>query len=137
MSLVEQVRCGFEGDPGILGQLVLKLSRRPRRVTDAGAHHLPGHANKFRGGLGRDTRSVAESVGLAPGEGAKSEFVFSKRAAVMDGEFPQGFELRPAEQLADGGIRAVVDDSSHRAVGGSVLGKDDHGVVEGAVGKAR
>jgi hypothetical protein len=52
----------------------------------------------------------------------------------MDGEFPQCLELRFGKKLADGSFRFVVDDGTRRAVGGGVLGKDDHGVVEGAVG---
>lgn len=89
----------------------------------------------FDGVVGGEAGGEAEALFLGPPEGAEGEVLSGDGAADVDGDAGEGSELFVVEKVADLMAGGLVENEAVGAFEFVVIGDEDDGAVENAVGE--
>ena len=133
MAEAEQLRGGFDGDPGLLAQFGLELSVGPAGIANEGADEGAGVLGMFDGVRRRNAGGESEAFFVGPPQGCEGEVFARDGTSDVHGDSGEGGELLVLEELSDPVAGRMIEDESEGAFVGAVLGEEDDGPVEDAV----
>lgn len=136
VGVAEELWRGGGGDPGVAFDFRFELSFGPAGVTDEGADEGAGVVGVFDGVVSGESGGEAEAFFLGPPEGGEGEVLTGDGAADVNGDAGEGGKFVGVEEVADLVAGRLVEDEAVGAVDFVVVGNENDGAVEDAIGEA-
>jgi hypothetical protein len=136
VGVAEELGRGRGGDPGVAFDFCFELAFGPSGVADEGADEGAGVAGVFDGVVRGEPGGEAEAFFFGPPEGGEGEVLAGDGAADVHGDAGEGDEFFVVQEVADLVAGGLVENEAEGAIDFVVIGDEDDGAVEDAIGEA-
>lgn len=136
VGVAEELGRGRGGDPGVAFNFCFELAFGPSGVSDEGPDEGAGVTGVFDGVVCGEPGGEAEAFFFGPPEGGEGEVLSGDGAADVHGDAGEAGEFFVFEEVADLVAGGLVENETKGAVYFVVVGDEDDGAVEDAVGEA-